>query len=101
MAFPTDLQHTILGAHTSAAQGPADFCACCVSATALQQPRQASPERVGEYSQTQLFYRALWKWVKRLLKTQSEITCFLHGSRFRNPRGRGASQNSASHGLPP
>src|SRR5215467_5297828 len=38
-------------------------CACCVSATALQQPRQASPERVGEYSQTWLFYRAVWKSV--------------------------------------
>jgi len=35
------------------------------SASALQQPRQASPERVGEYSQTRLFYRALWKSVKR------------------------------------
>jgi len=33
------------------------------SATALRQPRQASPERVGEYRQTQPFYRALWKSV--------------------------------------
>src|SRR5579885_29233 len=52
-------------AHTGAPTGPADFSACCVSATALQQPRQASPERVGEYSQTQVFYRALWKSVKQ------------------------------------
>jgi len=39
--------------------------ACCVSATALQQPGQASPERVGEYSQTEPFYRALRTSVKR------------------------------------
>jgi hypothetical protein len=37
--------------------------ACCVSAQALQQPRQASPERVGEYSQTRLFYRGVQKSV--------------------------------------
>jgi hypothetical protein len=37
------------------------------SAPALQQPEQASPERVGEYRQTQPFYRALWKSVKRIV----------------------------------
>lgn len=41
--------------------------ACCVSAPALQQPRQASPERVGEYSQTELFYRGLRKMVNERL----------------------------------
>jgi len=34
------------------------------SAPAPQRSRQASPERVGEYRQTQLFYRALSKSVK-------------------------------------
>jgi hypothetical protein len=36
------------------------------SASALQQPKQASPERVGEYSQTPPFYRALWKSVNKM-----------------------------------
>jgi hypothetical protein len=35
------------------------------SAPALEQPEQASPERVGEYRQTQPFYRALGKSVNR------------------------------------
>src|ERR1700751_2790822 len=55
----------IPGGHTSAARGLLISCACCVSPPTLQQPKQASPERVGEYSQTPLFYRALWKSVKQ------------------------------------
>src|SRR5450631_2618462 len=40
-------------AHTGATKGPAVLPV--FSATALQQPRQASPERVGQYRQTPLF----------------------------------------------
>ncbi len=49
-------------------------CACCVSTPALQQPRQASPERVGEYSQTSLFYRGVWKSVKPVAKNRISCT---------------------------
>jgi hypothetical protein len=42
--------------HTFATLIPAKLLVLAVfSAAALQQPGQASPERVGEYSQTQLF----------------------------------------------
>jgi len=40
------------------------LCLLCF-ATAHRQPRQASPERVGEYRQTRLFYRAPRRSVKR------------------------------------
>src|SRR5215472_9991818 len=56
------------GAHSCCPRAQLISFACCVSAPALQQPRQASPERVGEYSQTCLFYRALWKVVKQTSK---------------------------------
>jgi hypothetical protein len=52
-------------AHTSATKGPLTFLLAVFSAPALEQPEQASPERIGEYRQTQPFYRALWKSVNR------------------------------------
>src|SRR5215831_1068393 len=65
MTFATDLQNASLGRTRALPRGQLISYACCVSATALQLPRQASPERVGEYSQTRLSYRGVWKAVKR------------------------------------
>jgi hypothetical protein len=68
-------------AHTGAGKGTADFLCLLCFRHGASQPRQASPERVGYYRQTQLFYRGLWKSVKRnglrfLLRNRCAILWF-------------------------